>query len=195
VNGRAVAARTVRAHASVLDEARCGSPWITDRDAGARFNLVDKAGIADDYEVLGVGAGIRREIHASTGFAHPCEVREAVCAILDCREVAPVSWIARVIGAFIAVVAHHGWEVTRPVHVGALVIGARVVVVADDVLAEVLSALAGHTNARTAIEGAIRSVDHRNTHTLRIAPPTIATAMLVGAFVAVVRAEHASTGP
>jgi hypothetical protein len=119
-----------------------------------------------------------------------------VCPILDwCCEVAPIGWIAGVLGAPITVVTPHGREVTHPVHVVARVIGACVVVFAYDVFADVLSALAGYADAGKAIEGAVRSILHRTTRTLRSAPPTIATAKLDGAFVAVVWAHDARTRP
>jgi hypothetical protein len=130
---------------------------------------------------------------ANAGFAcpHRCrnKVPEAVCPVLDwCCEVAPIGWIAGVLGAPIAVVTPHGREVTHPVHVVARVIGACVVVFAYDTFAEVLSALAGYADAGKAIEGAFRSVDRWPTHTLTTAkPPT--NANLIGAFVAVVWAH------
>jgi hypothetical protein len=136
--------------------------------------------------------------HASTGFAYPerrrPNVPEALRAVLGCWEVAPVFRIARVIGAHIIVVTDHEPEVTDPVHVVARVIGACVGVFAHDVFAEVLSAHAGYTDAGEAIKGAVRSVDHRSTHTLCIAPPTFTTAILVGAFVAVAWAHDTLTG-
>jgi hypothetical protein len=68
--------------------------------------------------------------------------------------------------------------------------GACVVVVARDTFAEVLSAHASYTDARNAIKGAVRSVWHPITPTLRSAIKiTITTAGLRGAFVAVVWAH------
>jgi hypothetical protein len=135
-------------------------------------------------------------VNADTGFASADRerVHEALCPVLGwCCEVAPICWIARVIGAFVAVVAHHGREVTRPVHVVALVIGACVAVFAHDAFANVLSAHAGYTDAGSAIEGAVRSVVRRITHTLSMAKPPITTARLIGAFVAVVWAHDPIT--
>jgi hypothetical protein len=86
---------------------------------------------------------------ASTGFAHSyCFhtsrfLDHADCPVLGwCCVVAPSCWIARGFGAGITVATKHGRELARPVHVVAAVIGAYVVVVAHDVFAAVLSALA-----------------------------------------------------
>jgi len=193
-NGRAVAASAVRARAGVLDEARCDE---NPSRIGARFNLLHEAGVADECEVFGVGAGFHRD-NASAGFAHPylrMKVLVAEFSVLDRCEFAPICWLARIIGAFVAVVTIHGREVACPVYVVAHVIGACVGVVARDAFAEVLSALAGHTNTGKAVVSAVRSVVHRSTHTRRTAPPTITTAILVGAFVAVAWAHDALTGP
>lgn len=135
---------------------------------------------------------------ANTGFAHSYSNRrlaDGPLPVLGWCENAPVYWIARVPSAFVAVVAHRGREVTPPVHVVAFVIGARVVVVAHDAFAEVLSADAFHADAGKAIEGAIGSVVRRGTRALRSAPPTITTAKLPSAIVAVVRAHDARTRP
>jgi hypothetical protein len=95
-------------------------------------------------------------------------VHETECPILDRWEVAPIWWITPVLGASILVFTpRRGRELTRRVHVVARVISAYVVVFAHDTFAKVLSALAGHTDAGNAIEGAVRSVDHWTTHTLR----------------------------
>jgi len=136
---------------------------------------------------------------ASTGFAYAERWRpkliEALRAVFDCCELAPVFRVAGVFGAHVIVVTHHGREATDPVHVVARVVGACVGVFADDVFAKVLSARAGYTDAGEAIEGAVRSVLHRSTHTLCSAPPAITTAILIGAFVAVTWAHDAVTGP
>jgi hypothetical protein len=73
-----------------------------------------------------------------------------------------------------------------PNDVVARVISACVVVFAHDTFAKVLSALAGHTDAGNAIEGAVRSVEHWSTHTLRSAIDIVTPAILEGAFVVVV---------
>jgi hypothetical protein len=137
---------------------------------------------------------------ASTGFAHSYGFytsrfpAHADCPVLGwCCEVAPIYWIAPVFGAVILVETPRGREVARRVHVVARVIGACVVVFAHDTFAKVLSALAGHTDAGNAIEGAVRSVDHWTTHTLRSAPETKTLAILVRAFVAVVWAPDVYT--
>ena len=179
-NGRAVAARAVRAHASILDETRCNE---SPSRIAARFNLLHEAGIADDCEIFDVGAGIRRE-NTSTGCAHPFG---AQCSVLDRDEGAPLCGIACVISALVFVVTLDRREVTTPVHVVAVVIGACVLVVAHDPFAAVLPALARYTNASKAIVGAFRSVLRRPKLTLT------KTTILFGAFVAVVRANNTFT--
>ena len=157
---RTVANRAVRAHVGAPDEAQ--RRVLSPERIAARFNLVGEAGIADDREVLGAGAGIPWDRHASAVLAYLWgrpEVAEviAVCQALDWCVVAPICWIATVLSAFAAVVTHRRREVTHPVRVVARVIGARVAVVTRDPLAEVLSTHAVYTDARNAIEGAVRS--------------------------------------
>jgi hypothetical protein len=71
--------------------------------------------------------------------------------------------------------------------------GARIVVLARHAFTQVLSADARNTDAGNAVEAAVCSVDHRSADTLSGAPPTITTAKLAGAFVAIVGADDTVT--
>ena len=161
-NCRAVAARTVRAHCGDIDEAQWGKLQIGEHVASARFNLIDEARIADDDEVLGVRASIRREIQANTRFADSYMRRntEAACPVFErCEVTHAVAGVTRVFGTGVIVVAQIR-EDTGPIPVIARITGACYAVVANDAFAGAFFAPTVYAHAATAIEGASSSVLH-----------------------------------
>jgi hypothetical protein len=195
-NCRAVATRTVRAHGGVIDEAQCGDLQIGGHVASARFNLVDKAWSADDYDVLGVRASIRREIQANTRFANAYIRRntEAVCPVLErCGVTHAVAGVTRVFGTGVTIVAQIR-EDTGPVPVIARITGACYAIVANDAFAGAFFAPTVYAHAATAIEGASSSVlrpamatSDRLTPGARAAGVRCAFVAVVAVFVAIAR--------
>ena len=157
---RAVAARTVRAHCGHIDEAQWGKFRIGEHVASARFNRIDKARIADDPEILGVHASIRREIQANTRFADSYIRRntEAVCPVFErCEVTHAVAGVTGVFGTGVTIVAQIR-EDTGPVPVIASITGACYAIVANDAFAGAFFAPTVYAHAATAIEGASSSV-------------------------------------